>query len=154
MSIKNSVVWLFVIVALSLVVAGDASAQNQKMYSWTDENGVVHFTDKKPEGREVNTRDIPAAPQPAASNPYQQVDAGPSVAQQKREEIARNAQEANAARALNDAQCASMRQEVARLEPNRRVFYTDEKGETVRMDDVERTNRVAELKAQIAQNCK
>ena len=41
-----------------------------------------------------------------------------------------------------------------RLEPNRRVFFTNEQGETERMDDVARTNRVAELKAQIAKNCR
>jgi len=154
MSSKNSILRLVVAAALCLFLVEYSAAQDKKMYSWTDENGVVHFTDTKPEGLEVKTLDIPAETQ-AASNPYQQPpDAGPSAAQQKREEIARNKQEARADQAMNDAQCAVMRQEVARLEPNRRVFYTDEKGETARMDDVERTNRVAELKSQIARNCK
>ena len=42
-----------------------------------------------------------------------------------------------------------------RRAPETRIIpYTDENGETVRMDDVERTNRVAELKAQIAASCR
>jgi hypothetical protein len=51
-------------------------------------------------------------------------------------------------------ECTAWQAEVDRLEPNRRVFYTNDEGETVRMDDVERTNRVANLKSQIAKNCK
>ena len=52
-----------------------------------------------------------------------------------------------------DAECAAWQAEVDRLEPNRRVFFTNEAGETERMDDVERVNRVAELKQQIATHC-
>ena len=54
---------------------------------------------------------------------------------------------------MKSAQCAAWQAEVDRLEPNRRVFFTNEQGETERMDDVERTNKVAELKSQIARNC-
>jgi len=54
---------------------------------------------------------------------------------------------------VNDAECAAKSAEVAELEPHRRVFFTNEEGETERMDDVERTNRVAEAKAFIEKNC-
>ena len=77
------------------------------MYSWTDENGVVYFSDIKPEGQEAQSRVIPQG-----------------------------------------------QAELDRLEPHRRVFFTNEKGETERVDDVERANKVAQLKAQIAKNCK
>jgi len=42
---------------------------------------------------------------------------------------------------------------VDRLEPNRRVFYENEEGETVRMDDQVRADRVDDMKAQIARKC-
>ncbi len=79
---------------------------------------------------------------------------GSSVAEQRREEIASNKQEARAKQAQNDAQCAAWQSEVDRLEPNRRVFFTNEQGETERMDDVQRVNQVAALKQKIAANCK
>ena len=146
---------LWVIVITVIMVSGVAQAQEKKVYQWTDENGVVHFSDTKPEGQEAETRELAPAPPATTSNPYQQPPAsGPSAADQKRQEIAQKKQEARAEHALNDAQCAAWQAEVDRLEPHRRVFYTNEQGETVRMDDVERTNRVAELKGQIARNCK
>ena len=134
----------------------DAQAQNGKMYSYVDENGTVVFTDKKPVDRDVSSQAIPPGPPPTGGNPYAQPPEDPqqpTAAQQQREAIAQKSEQSRVARAEAQAQCAAWQAEVDRLEPHRRVFYTDENGETVRMDDVERTNRVAELKAQIAANC-
>ena len=138
-----------------LAATGSVFGQSKQMYSWTDENGVVHFTDTRPEGQEVTVHDIPESEQQAAGSPSGQVDpAGePSLAQQKREEMARKREETQAAQAVNDAECAAKRSEVEQLEPHRRVFFTNEQGETERMDDVERANRVAEAKAFIEKNC-
>lgn len=133
----------------------DAHAQNGKMYSYVDENGTVVFTDKKPVDRDVEAEAVPAGPPPTGGNPYAQPSEDPSAsaAQQQRDAIAQNSEQTRMARAEAQAQCAAWQEEVDRLEPHRRVFYTDENGETVRMDDVERTNRVAELKAQISASC-
>ena len=125
------------------------------MYSWTDEDGVVHFTDQRPEGQDIKVIDIPdSAPEPA-SNPYQPADAAaePSAAQIRREELAKGRQQFAEEQAARDAECAAKRAEVERLEPHRRVFFTNDKGETERMDDVVRTERVAEAKAFIRDNC-
>lgn len=145
----------FSLIALSLYLccSVSASAQDQKLYKWTDENGVVHFSDSRPEGQPVEEQNLPSASESEGASPYAQDNTEPSIAQQKREEIARKKQEAKVDQAANDARCAAWQAEVDRLEPNRRVFFTNEKGETERMDDVERTDRVAELKDQIARNC-
>jgi len=150
---KSSICNLFVAL-FCLFLAGFAGAQDKKMYSWTDESGTVHFTDTLPEGQAVRELDIPQDPTPATSNPYQESNTGPSAADQKRAEIGRKNEENQANKALNSVQCSSWQQELARLEPNRRVFYTNDQGETERMDDVKRSDRVAELKSQIARNCK
>ncbi len=145
---------LTVILFVGLGAVATTKAQGQQMYSWTDENGVVHFSDTRPEGQQVSEQMIPNDPQPAADNPYQQVENQPSIAQQRRDEIAQKSQQAQVNQAVNSAQCSSWQAEVDRLEPNRRVFFTNEEGETERMDDVERTDRVAQLKNQIAKNCR
>lgn len=138
--------------------AFSVAAQSKEMYQYTDENGTVVFTDQRPEGQEVEAQSIPAGPPLQGDDPYAEAAAatqtGSSVAEQRREDIAEHNQEARAKKAQNDAQCAAWQSEVDRLEPNRRVFFTNDKGETERMDDVERVNKVAALKQQIAANCK
>ncbi len=153
---NKTAVCLAILISLCIALAGNTAAQGKKMYSWTDENGVVHFSDTEPQGQEAQVQDMPQEPAPAAAaSPYQQPTPGePSVAEQRRQEIARKKQEAHVNRVVTDAQCSAWQAEVDRLEPNRRVFFTNDQGETERMDDVERTNRVAELKGQIARNCK
>jgi hypothetical protein len=143
------------IVALcaALFAPGHGLAQDKKMYQWTDQDGVVHFSDTAPAGMDVPATDIPMDEAPAGVNPYEEAASGPSAAQQQREEIARQSEQNRAERANRDSRCAAWRAELERLEPNRRVFYTNDQGETERMDDVARTDRVAELKAQIAENC-
>jgi cell division septation protein DedD len=135
-----------------LLCSGSVWAQETTVYQWTDENGVVHFSDAKPAGQAVEEQTLTAPP--ANTGAAQLPDSAPdSIAQQRRDEIARKRQEAKASQAANQARCAEWQAEVDRLEPNRRVFFTNENGETERMDDVERTDRVAELKEQIARHC-
>ena len=151
----KSVIALSLIVMLCFAAGHPADAQAKELYRWTDENGVVHFADTKPAGQEVETQSIPQEQAPQGDNPYQQGSAatGPSLGEQRREEIAQRNDAAQASRAISEAECAAWQAEVDRLEPTRRVFLTNAQGETERMDDVVRANRVAELKAQIARNC-
>jgi hypothetical protein len=55
---------------------------------------------------------------------------------------------------MTEQNCSAWEAELERLEPSRRVFYTNEEGETERMDDVARTDRVAELKSLIDRDCR
>jgi len=151
---KKSSIHVFFAAIICLLLIFTTEAQDKKLYSWTDENGTVHFSETKPEGQNVQEKIIPQEATPVADNPYKDVDAGPSVAEQRRQDIARKSEQAQVQKAANSIQCPSWQAEVDRLEPNRRVFSTNEQGETVRMDDVARTSRVAELKALIAKNCK
>jgi hypothetical protein len=149
---------MFFALFLGLFLAAQAEAQEKTMYRWTDENGVVHFTDVRPQeqqGQQVQEQVIPTDEPPAAPSPYSQsATTEPTLGEQRRAEITQKHQEYEVNEAMTSAECAAWQAEVDRLEPNRRVFFTNEQGETERMDDVERANRVAELKAQIARNCK
>jgi len=152
----NKVFLLLATIIIScLCIATTASAQSKQMYSWTDENGVVHFTDERPAGQEVSVIDIPDSEPSAEASPAVPTDEAnePSLAQQRRDEIATRRQENREQAAVLEAECAARRAEVERLEPHRRVFFTNEEGETERMDDVERTNQVAEARAFIEANC-
>ena len=152
----NTISKCLIFTLLAGFIALSAAAQEKTMYSYTDENGTVVFTDKKPVGKDVKQQAIPAGPPPQGDNPYEQADpaAAISVAQQKRDEIKQGKQKSQDQMAQQQAKCAALQAEVDRLEPNRRVFYENDKGETARMDDVERVNRVAALKGQIAADCR
>jgi hypothetical protein len=151
---KTSSLCASLVVILCLSTFANVEAQDKKMYSWTDENGTVHFTDTRPEGQDVEEISVSQETPPVTANPYQENIAGSSLAEQRRQEIARKSEQNQINQAVKSVECSSWQAEVDRLEPNRRVFYTNDEGETERMDDVERTNRVAELKSRIANNCK
>jgi hypothetical protein len=148
---------LFIAVAAfaACFLAVSASAQDGKMYKYVDENGTVVFTEKPPADRNIQSQAIPPGPPPQGGNPYAQpaTDSPMSAGQAKREEIARQSEQSRNQRAQMDAQCAAWQSEVDRLEPHRRQYFTNEEGETERMDDEERVAQVASLKQKIAANC-
>ena len=152
----QSRLFIAIVAFAACFTALSAVAQNGKMYSYTDENGTIVFTEKPPADRNIQSQAIPPGPPPQGGNPYAEATAEPGVSagQAKREEIARNSQQTQAARAQKEAQCAAWQSEVARLEPHRRQYFTNEDGETERMDDEKRVAQVADLKQKIANNCK
>jgi hypothetical protein len=145
---------LMTAVVLTLAMTGPL-AEAQKMYKWTDENGVVHFSATPPPGEEVESTEVPPGAEKLGQDPSTLAPASdmPNEAQQRRDELAQKRDQARAESQAREAQCAAKRAEVERLEPHRRVFYTDENGETVRMDDQVRVDRVAAAKQFIQENC-
>jgi len=150
---------------LLAAVISTAYSQEKQIYSWTDENGVVHFVDTPPGNDDAVEIEVDTTAPVSSNNPYATdestsgasdngSDAPLSYADQKREEFAKARQEQAAAEADANRLCQNARQELERLEPSRRVYYTNAEGETERMDDVERVDRVADLKSQVQQYCK
>jgi hypothetical protein len=148
-------------------------AQSGTIYSWTDENGVKHYSDRAPEvpaaGAEmvkVDTSVPPGKPEAAVDAPESETlessvtaqatdkpgkqlsyaDQQRLAMQEKRKAKQEQATERNQL-------CLQARDQLAQVEPSRRVFYTDENGDTVRLDDDQRMQMVDESKALIAQYC-
>lgn len=150
----KSTICLVTVVALLGAAASAGVAVAAEIYQWTDENGVVHFSDQKPAGQDAEVRNLPDEAPPAGPSPYANDPSEPSAAQQRRDEIEQKGRESQTRAAEMAQNCSAWQAEVDRLEPSRRVFFTNEQGETERMDDVARTNRVAELKSLIDRNCR
>ncbi len=53
------------LLTLIAIVAMPAAAQ--QLYRWKDENGVVHYADQAPAGREFETRNFVSDPEPPAA---------------------------------------------------------------------------------------
>jgi len=136
-----------------------------EVYTWTDENGVKHFTDSPPGHDKAKTIQVEEVYRPGTADAYPAPPAtppvapdvanAPSAAQQRREEINKKRQQAQSDQAEIDRLCQQHRDRLARVEPSRRVFYTDPAtGEQVRLDDEKRVALVQESKDFISKNCK
>ncbi len=168
--------WLAIpVLIVPLLFPWSAIAQSNNIYSWTDENGVKHFSDRAPANVEATEESIPktqtaaagGAADPAdtlnnqpisnsAENPAAgEVSAGEelSYAEQQRKEIAERRQAEKQQQSEREQLCLNARDELARIEPGRRVLYTDEDGKTTRLDDEERVRIIEDSKKQIAEFC-
>jgi hypothetical protein len=167
---RNSRFSLYILALTTTLISANALAT--EVFSWTDKNGVTHFSDTAPEGQEVNTIALPDNPVDASSatvdtpdpaddpaiasedKPVSDLAVEPlTAAQQKRKEIAESREERRKAEAKSAGLCQEHRQRLTQMEPSRRVIYTNEAGETVRMDDEQRVNMIEEDKTYIAENC-
>jgi len=159
---------LTLILSLALVCCGGAVAA--EVYTWTDEDGIVHFSDSPRASGEMETLSVEeiyrpgsagvyaapeeSAPEAAAADPEAETPPPLSAAEQRREQIARGRADRQESEAQMEQQCALHRQRLEQMEPARRVFYTNEQGEEVRMDDDKRIGLIEESRAFLAANCK
>ena len=160
-----------IVIVLTLLLTGGwiGSAGATEVYTWTDEDGVVHFVDTPPEndsGRVIDIEnayspgtagaDQPRAEKAGPASPAAAADpaAPKSAAQQRREQIAKNRKERREARAEQDMMCEKHRKRLEQMEPARRVYYRNEQGEEIRMDDDQRIGLIEESKEYIAKNCR
>jgi flagellar biosynthesis GTPase FlhF len=152
------------LIAALLSLGWAAQAHGTEVYTWTDEDGVLHFSDAPRASGEMRTIEVDEVNEPGTSDASATPDeadapaedAGEpvhSAAQQKREEMARLRAERRQSQAETDRMCALHRQRLEQMEPARRVFYTNEQGESVRMDDDLRVGLIDESKAFLADNC-
>lgn len=151
---------LALLVAACLGIAGQAVVAKE-IYTWTDENGIVHYVDTPPDHPDAKAIDAPeayrpgsvSAEVPAATSPEAAADPALSAADARRLRLADARTKQEAEQQQIAAICAEARRRLAEVEPSRRVFYENEQGETVRMGDEERVRLVEQYKALIEQNC-
>lgn len=156
-----------------LVVVGFCwlnTASAKEVYTWKDQNGVIHFSDTPPVSGNSQLIPLEGAYSPGSSSAYTDEEKAPadppgesddpmtenpaSLAQQRREQLATDRKDRKEKQAESAALCSKNEQLLERLEPARRVYFTNEQGEEVRMDDEQRVDLVEEAKDFIAKNCK
>lgn len=158
---------MVILAGAALICALSITATADQVYTWTDENGVTHFSDREPPDTDTQVIDMAEKPGGVTYSKPQEASAGEAVAedttaaaepdaspgQQRREQIAASSAERRAAQADQNAMCQKQRELLARLEPARRVYYTDENGAEMRMDDEQRMQAIAETRNYIARYC-
>jgi len=154
----------------TLAAVSCQAAVATEVYTWTDADGIVHFSDAPPESGESETLQVDEIYRPGSADAFPEPQDAPadaaananevetpepelSAAQQRREQILRERTERQQAAAEAERLCALHRQRLEQMEPARRVFYTNEQGESVRMDDDQRMGLIDESKQYLADNC-
>jgi hypothetical protein len=151
------------LLAAQVLVATDALANDEEVYRWVDENGVVHFGDRPPEhsgakkvtiqdgtNSGIRTNPAPGLNQAEAAN---ESEPQPSMAQQRRDERASSRAEAAEQKKIIAAACAEASKRVAQLEPFPHVLVRNEDGSVSRLDDNRRLELLAEAQTFIDANC-
>lgn len=139
------------ILTSSLLLALSATAMAGQVYKWVDAQGVTHFGAQPPQGQQatsINTATPP--PKPAAAKAAASVASEPDSEQ---EAIDRKVKQQVADQeAKRKEYCESVRTNLAQLENNPRLRIEAD-GETRRLNEEERQQRISEAKQAIADNC-
>ena len=142
--------------AASLWTGALAAAE---IYTWTDANGVVHYSQTPPPQGQGEAIEAPEAYKPGSVSvepPAAETGAGEptlTAAQARRQQMDEQREANRERRAQNEQLCNLYRQRLEQLEPARRVFYTDETGQQVRMDDDQRIALIEEARTFVDENC-
>lgn len=144
-----------VLILALLALMLPAFAQAQSVYRWTDENGVTHFGDREPTGRQadrvsVRTGRLSGNAAERAS-PQEQVRA----LDEQREESARRANETaveEARRKQREANCATARSNLQVLSTNARIRI-EEDGEQRYLTPEEIETQRARFEQAAEENC-
>jgi hypothetical protein len=135
------------------------------VYRWVGPDGVVNYTQMKPDGVQAERVHAqggrPSAAAPAPSEPADRSAAQSADASQlspKQQEMLNDLQSAEAARKqevarIREANCERSRRVLDRLSANARIRVRDDSGDERIMGEDERQNRIAEAQQGVAENC-
>lgn len=139
------------ILACSVLLTLSTGATAGQIYKWVDAQGNVHFGSQPPEGQEaasvnpnISQPKTPPAKSPVADKGTD--DKQKAVDDKVKEDVAK--QEAE-----REKFCEATRYNLAQLKNNPRISV-EIQGETRRLTEEERQQRIAESEASIKENCK
>ena len=144
-------------IALVLVfAAGHAAAA---IYKWVDEKGVTQYSEKPPQGKKP--AEVPIRAQPATTPGAQNA---PKTWQQQEAEFQQRRVEQEERRLKKEAfdqatadermrTCLQVRQDLHTLEQQRPVYWINDKGERVFVEDKNRDQLRERLRTIAEQNC-
>ncbi len=138
------------------------------VYRWVDDNGVVNYTQMKPEGVDavlvnaetgtsVDRQQPPAVSQPAASADDRGAETAPKLSDSQKKMLAdlRAADEARQQEVdrVRDANCKQAHDLLDRLTSNGRIRIKGDDGSVRMMPEEERQKRIADAEQAAAVNC-
>lgn len=136
------------------------------VYKWVDEQGVTHYSETPPPAERKAKKIEVKPPSPASGaeggggegKSWQQKEQEFQKRQAEREEARRQQEAADTAARreakIKEERCAAAKQNLDTLQIRRPVYWTNEKGERVYVDDRVRAVEIARMKKEIETFCK
>lgn len=126
---------------------------NAQIYKWTDSEGKVHYSDKKPAGSgaesiKVRTQKNSSSP----ANAQEQAQALEQKQQQELEAKAENLQK-SAEQRQNDKRCQALRDNLKKIRENSRIKIKGDDGELRYLSPEEIDERKRDYQEMLAQSC-
>ena len=148
--------------ALLWVCVSSTALAAAEIYTWTDENGVKHYSDQpssptsQAQAVEAEEAYRPGSVEvkPPTVETADGAEEALTPAQARRAKLRGEREEMAASREEVDRLCGLHRERLEKLEPARRAFYVDDTGETVRLDDDMRIGLIQESRDFLDENCK
>jgi hypothetical protein len=140
----------------ALVLALVATGAVAEVYKWVDEQGKVHYGDRRPGAdSDPSLIELPAAPSRDADHDERSLRRQRllDAFEVERDERRRAEAESAAARQERNRKCAQVRSELAKLERANIVYTRDEGGARIYMSDEERDEVAARGRAWIDKHC-
>jgi len=121
---KHAFIIATAILTSSMIIS---PAQAGKVYKWTDENGTIHYGDKRPDGAQTETLKVESrssAPRPSVEDQLNSLED-----QEKRESLVKQEQEkAKEVEEQNQLRCNQAKNNLQTIENNARIRI-EENGE-------------------------
>lgn len=122
-----------------------------KVYKWTDENGVIHYGDKRPEGAQSETLRVESKSSAPRTSPQDQLKS--LEEKQQKESLAKQEQEkSKKAKEQNQLRCTQAKENLQTIENNARIRI-EENGELRYMTPEEITAKKDDMNKIIAEAC-
>ncbi|MDO8958964.1 MAG: DUF4124 domain-containing protein [Rhodocyclaceae bacterium] len=143
-------------IALALLAALPAVALAQ-VYSWKDASGKIHYGDRPPAERQVDSRKL-AAPPAVDAEATRKANAEKQLTEREKQEkskesAAKSAEEQTAAK-QREENCRQAKTTLAALESGQIRFVMDAKGERVALDGAVREAELGRARNSVDSWCK
>ncbi len=144
---------LLAVMVVGLTLQPDASAEEQTIYKWLDEEGVVNYTARPPEDVDyeevgIETRE-PVETEPGSDETRPAQDSAAESTPPEQPEMARSEPDPE----VVAERCAQARSNIENLNQYQNVTVRGDDGEQRRISDEERTRMIEEAQAFIDEWC-
>lgn len=143
------------ILAILIIFPFSHTLQAAKVYKWTDDDGNVHYTQKKPPVKTVTEMKVDIPKPDAASTTKPRVDPREALkdidkGKEEKQEKESTAQKEAEVRTEN---CKRAQQQFQTINSSGRLYEIDSKGERHYWDDATRISKLAEAQKSIEEWC-
>jgi hypothetical protein len=139
-----------------IVILSFQSTSYAQAYKWVDENGQTHFSQRAPTDREADVIKTRPGPKVAPAQSQQAVDdlINKQKSDVKTKEQAKIKQQQKAEQAqIKSKNCDIAKKNLTSYQNKPRGRIKNAEGEYIRVDEIERQNRIKQLKQDIQKHC-